>query len=174
MGDNEAAIGETRFERGQRILSQQPFSVLLGTELVRADEHGVELRIPLRAEFLQQHGFAHGGLLSYAADNALTFAGGMALGGRPVLTSEYKINYAADPRLVVVRLSRNFGHQAAISAGIDLAVGEAVIVRAQVVYAGRKQAVARCDVFTLRDGVETLVAVGQGTTVVVEQPASTT
>jgi uncharacterized protein (TIGR00369 family) len=150
MGDNEAAIGETRFERGQRILSQQPFSVLLGTELVRADEHGVELRIPLRAEFLQQHGFAHGGLLSYAADNALTFAGGMALGGRPVLTSEYKINY------------------------VRPAVGEAVIVRAQVVYAGRKQAVARCDVFTLRDGVETLVAVGQGTTVVVEQPASTT
>ena len=34
----------------------------------------------------------------------------------------------ADPRFRGVRLSRNFGHQAAISAGLDLARGEAVVV----------------------------------------------
>ena len=34
----------------------------------------------------------------------------------------------ADPRLKIVRLSRNFGHQAAISAGIDCAGGDAVIL----------------------------------------------
>jgi glycosyltransferase involved in cell wall biosynthesis len=34
----------------------------------------------------------------------------------------------ADPRFKVIRLSRNFGHQIAITAGIDLAVGEAVII----------------------------------------------
>jgi polyisoprenyl-phosphate glycosyltransferase len=33
-----------------------------------------------------------------------------------------------DPRLTVVQLSRNFGHQVAISAGMDLARGEAVII----------------------------------------------
>jgi glycosyltransferase involved in cell wall biosynthesis len=33
-----------------------------------------------------------------------------------------------DPRVKVVALSRNFGHQAAITAGLDLASGEAVIV----------------------------------------------
>jgi polyisoprenyl-phosphate glycosyltransferase len=33
-----------------------------------------------------------------------------------------------DPRVKVVRLSRNFGHQVAITAGIDLASGDAVIV----------------------------------------------
>ena len=33
-----------------------------------------------------------------------------------------------DPRVKVVRLSRNFGHQLAISAGIDFAAGDAVIV----------------------------------------------
>lgn len=33
-----------------------------------------------------------------------------------------------DPRFKVVRLSRNFGHQVAITAGLDLARGEAVIV----------------------------------------------
>ena len=35
---------------------------------------------------------------------------------------------ASDPRLRVVRLSRNFGHQAAITAGLDEARGDAVVV----------------------------------------------
>jgi dolichol-phosphate mannosyltransferase len=33
-----------------------------------------------------------------------------------------------DPHVVVLHLSRNFGHQAAVSAGIDAAVGDAVVV----------------------------------------------
>ena len=35
---------------------------------------------------------------------------------------------AADSRVVVLQLSRNFGHQAAVSAGIDHARGQAVVV----------------------------------------------
>jgi dolichol-phosphate mannosyltransferase len=35
---------------------------------------------------------------------------------------------AQEPRIRVVRLSRNFGHQIALTAGVDLAAGEAVIV----------------------------------------------
>jgi len=35
---------------------------------------------------------------------------------------------ASDPRIRVVRLSRNFGHQIALTAGVDLAAGDAVIV----------------------------------------------
>ncbi len=35
---------------------------------------------------------------------------------------------SVDPRVRVVELSRNFGHQAAISAGLDLADGDAVII----------------------------------------------
>src|SRR5262249_3929556 len=34
---------------------------------------------------------------------------------------------AGDPRVVVIQLSRNFGHQAALSAGLDRARGDAVI-----------------------------------------------
>jgi dolichol-phosphate mannosyltransferase len=35
---------------------------------------------------------------------------------------------ARDPRFRLVRFSRNFGHQAAITAGIDLAAGDAVVI----------------------------------------------
>lgn len=35
---------------------------------------------------------------------------------------------AAEPRLTLINLSRNFGHQLAITAGMDLARGEAVVV----------------------------------------------
>jgi dolichol-phosphate mannosyltransferase len=35
---------------------------------------------------------------------------------------------AADPRVVLVRLARNFGHQIAITAGVDVARGDAVVV----------------------------------------------
>ncbi len=34
----------------------------------------------------------------------------------------------ADPRLKILRLSRNFGHQVAVTAGLDVAAGDAVIV----------------------------------------------
>ena len=77
---------------GRRILASQPFSVLLGAELLRLADGRAELRIPIRGELKQQHGFVHGGVISYAADNALTFAGGSVLGA-DVVTSEFKINY---------------------------------------------------------------------------------
>ena len=43
----------------------------------------------------------------------------------PVLLREKQ---AADPRVVVVALSRNFGHQAALSAGLRIASGQAVVL----------------------------------------------
>ena len=44
-------------------------------------------------------------------------------------THELMVNAArTDPRIRVVRLSRNFGHQIALTAGMDLAAGDAVIV----------------------------------------------
>ena len=77
---------------GRRVLPSQPFSVLLGAELLTFREGNAELKVPLRADLKQQHGFIHGGVISYAADNALTYAGGSVL-GPSVVTSEFKINY---------------------------------------------------------------------------------
>ena len=96
------------------------------------------MHVPIGESVKQQHGFVHGGVLSYAADNALTYAGGSALGLR-VVTAEFKINY------------------------LRPAIGERLIARAEAVHTGKTQSVCRCDVFVLQDGVEKLCAVAQGT-----------
>ena len=109
-----------------------------------------DFEIPIREELLQQNGFVHGGVVSYAADNALTFAGGSAL-GPAVLTSEYKINYLKPARGKVLR------------------------AKASVIYASKRQAVCRCEVFAAEeDHSEKLCAVAQGTIVAVatEEPGS--
>ncbi len=124
--------------RGQQVLESQPFSKLIGAVLTRFDPEGTELRIPIKDALRQQHGFVHGGVVSYAADNALTYAGGAALGAA-VVTSEYKINY------------------------VRPAIGQEIIARATAVHAGKSQAVCRCDVFVVNQGKEILCAVAQGT-----------
>jgi uncharacterized protein (TIGR00369 family) len=124
--------------RGQQVLVSQPFSKLVGAILTRFDPEGTELRIPITDALRQQHGFVHGGVISYAADNALTYAGGAAL-GTAVVTSEYKINY------------------------VRPAIGQEIIARAAAVHAGKSQAVCRCDVFVVNEGKEILCAVAQGT-----------
>jgi uncharacterized protein (TIGR00369 family) len=125
---------------GQRALASQPFSALLGAQLTAFADGIAELVLPTRPELLQQHGFVHGGVLGYLADNALTFAGGSVL-GEAVLTSEFKINY------------------------VRPASGERLIARAVVVGRSQTQAVCRCDIFAVKDGQEKLCAAAQGTIV---------
>ncbi len=128
-------------EFGRQILAAQPFSTLLGAELIRFEQGLAELRLTLKPQHMQQHGFAHGGVVAYMADNALTYAGGSVLGGN-VLTLEIKVNYTRP------------------------AIGAALIARASVVSSGRTQAVCRCDVFAVaQDGQEKLCAAAQGTIV---------
>jgi uncharacterized protein (TIGR00369 family) len=126
------------FAVGQNVLAQQPFSRLLGTELVEFSARGAVLKIPIRDELKQQFGFVHGGVLAYAADNALTYAGAIGLGVE-VVTAEFKINY------------------------LKPAQGDFLLARAVLVNAGKTQAVCRCDVYAVHAGGETLCAVAQGT-----------
>ncbi|PBB05721.1 PaaI family thioesterase [Salimicrobium humidisoli] len=135
MGNNDF------FDRAEQALKAQTFSQLVGTELKEYKPGEVVLEIPIKDNLLQQHKFVHGGVVSYAADNALTFAGGSTLGPN-VLTSEYKINY------------------------VRPAFGEKLIARASVIYSGKRQAVCRCDVFVQDvEGEEKLCATSQGTIV---------
>jgi len=135
---------ETLLDLGTQILASQPFSVLLGAELLRFSQGFAELKIPIRPELKQQHGFVHGGVLSYAADNALTFAGGSVL-GPAVVTSEFKINY------------------------LKPATGNFLVARATVIHFSKSQAVCRCDVFVSNEGRERLCATSQGTIVRLDQ-----
>lgn len=124
--------------QGQQILSLQPFSALLGAQLDAFSPGHAELSLPVAPGLLQQHGFVHGGVLSYLADNALTFAGGSVLGDS--VTAEFKINY--------LRPAKD---------------AERLLAVATVVGSGKTQAVCRCDIFVLRGDERTLCAAAQGT-----------
>jgi dolichol-phosphate mannosyltransferase len=49
-------------------------------------------------------------------------------GSRDSTLTELQSIYAADPNVSVVELSRNFGHQSAVSAGLEAAQGEVVVI----------------------------------------------
>jgi uncharacterized protein (TIGR00369 family) len=129
------------FRFGVDALDSQPFSRLVGCSLEVLEPGRAVLRIPLRPEHRQQFGFVHGGVLSYAADNALTFAGGSMLGPN-VLTSEFKINF------------------------IRPASGSMLIARAESVNRGRRQSVCVCNIHVVDgSGSELLCAIALGTIV---------
>lgn len=62
----------------QAMLSAQPFSVLVGARLTALGAGEAKPELDVRDELRQQDGFLHGGVLSYAVDNAITFAAGAA------------------------------------------------------------------------------------------------
>jgi uncharacterized protein (TIGR00369 family) len=123
---------------GRAVLARQPFSVMLDARLDALTPGRAELSLPLAPKLLQQHGFAHGGVLAYLADNALTFAGGSVLGDS--VTVEFKVNY--------------------LRPATD---AERLLAVASVVGSGKTQAVCRCDVFLVRGDERTLCAAAQGT-----------
>jgi len=141
-------MSDKLLQLGRRILKEQPFSVFIGADLTSFESGSAELRLPVRPEHLQQHGFVHGGVVSYLADNALTYAGGSIDPGRGVVTSEFKINY------------------------LRPAIGDALVARASVVYAGKNQIVCRCDVYALTGGEEKICATAQGTIAPLGAPAA--
>lgn len=125
-------------EMGRQVLTAQPFSMLIGADLIGFAVGSAELKVPIKNELKQQNGFLHGGVVSYAADNALTYVGGSVL-GPGVVTSEFKINY------------------------VRPAMGDYIVARATAIYVGKTQAVCRCDVFAVKDAKESLCATAQGT-----------
>jgi uncharacterized protein (TIGR00369 family) len=129
---------EVTLDRYRAVLASQPFSVLVGASLDAVEPGHAQISLLIKPELLQQHGFVHGGVVAYLADNALTCAGGTVLGDS--LTAEFKINFV----------------RPAIGPGRLLA--DAVSV-AQ----GKTQAVCRCDIYVVRDDERKLCAVAQGT-----------
>jgi uncharacterized protein (TIGR00369 family) len=124
----------------RQIFEAQPFSRLVGAQLVEVGSDSAEIQLKVRDDLTQQHGYVHGGVISYLADNALTFAGGIALGG-DALTAEFKINYLRPAR------------------------GHLLIARAKAIGIGRRQAVTQCEILVCDHDGKHLCAVAQGTVV---------
>lgn len=137
-GESNGPQSSALLTHGQAVLAQQPFSKLLDAQLEAFAPGRAHLSVPVTLALLQQHGFVHGGVLSYLADNALTFAGGSVLGD--AVTAEFKINY--------LRPAKD---------------ADKLLAIATVVGSGKTQAVCRCDVFVVRGTEHTLCAAAQGT-----------
>ncbi|MFC0624822.1 PaaI family thioesterase [Kribbella deserti] len=130
---------ELTLDDAREVLAAQPFSVLLGAKVTAFGNSAATLEIDVRPELLQQNGYLHGGVLAYAADNAITFAAGTTL-GPSVLTTGVTINYLAP------------------GAGITLRA------EAEVAHTGSRQATCVCRLSMLAgDGSVTLSALAQGT-----------
>jgi len=135
-------------DQAQRVLDAQPFSRLLGASITRLDDSGIQLSLDIRDELRQQSGFIHGGVLSYLADNAITYACGLGLGA-DIVTSGYTIEYVSPAR-----------------------DGARLLADASLVSAGRTKALGRCEIFIEdHDGNTKLVAVAQGTSMVRQRGA---
>jgi len=135
---------ELTLELAEKVLAAQPFSVLLGARITAFGDSGATLEVDVRPDLLQQNGFLHGGVLGYTADNAITFAGGTAL-GPAVLTGGFTVDYLRPAR------------------------GDVLRAEAWVLHAGGRQATCRCDLSMVgADGTVTLCAVAQGTVIAVK------
>ena len=132
-------------DTAQAVLAAQPFSMLVGARMTQFGDGGATLVIPVRDELRQQNGFVHGGVLSYAADNALTFAAGTVLGAN-IMTAGFTITYLRPAQGVLLRAD------------------------ARADASTRRQALCRCDIYAVQDdGSEVLCAAAQGTATV-KQP----
>lgn len=122
----------------RQVMEIQPFTRWTGVELVKVERGLVETRLKLRKEEMtQHHGFLHGGLVAFLADNAAAYAAATEVGD--VLTSQFSLNF--------------------LSPG----VGEAFTTRARVVKAGKRQVTVRVDVFAETEGREKLIAIATAT-----------
>jgi uncharacterized protein (TIGR00369 family) len=116
-----------------------------GAKITAQSAGKVEISAPVLTLATQQHGVGHAGLTFALADTAAGYAALTLMpAGREVMTAEAKINLLAP------------------------AMGELLIARGEVVRSGRRLSVVRAEVFALRDGIETCIAVLQGTMIPVD------
>ncbi|MBC7102242.1 MAG: PaaI family thioesterase [Parvibaculum sp.] len=134
--------GETPFERVSRVLTEQPFSMLVGAKVGKVERGRAALTVENRPDLTQNNGYIHGGVIGYLADNASGCAASTMLpeGAVSLVTSEYKLNL------------------------LRPATGRRAIARGEVVKAGRRQCVVETRVVcTDEAGKETLVAIALAT-----------
>jgi uncharacterized protein (TIGR00369 family) len=128
--------------------ARQAFMATLGATLTRVESGTVEIRLPVRSDLTQQHGFVHAGAVAAIADSACGYAAySLMPAGTGVLTVEYKINLMAP------------------------AAGEFLLARGRVLRAGRTLSVCQADVVAVSANVERAVALLTATIMTVRDRA---
>lgn len=132
-------------ERVTESFGRQKVMQTIGAVLTRVEYGTVEIEMPFSADFTQQHGFLHAGILSTALDSACGYA---ALTVMPedaaVLTIEFKINLLSPGR------------------------GERFLFRGEVTKPGSTIIVSDGRGYAIGDGPAKLVASMTGTMMVVK------
>lgn len=120
--------------------ARQPAMHSLGIEISSLEPGRIELTMPYNANFAQQHGFVHAGIISTALDSACGYAAfSLMEDDAAVLTVEFKTNLLAP------------------------ADGQRFVFRAEVVKPGRTLTVANATAYAVKDGTEKAVATMTGT-----------
>jgi uncharacterized protein (TIGR00369 family) len=132
---------DTAFEaRVRASFARQTAMATLGIEIVSVTAGEVELKMPYAADYTQQHGFTHAGIITTALDTACGYAAfSLMPDNAAVLTVEFKTNLLAPAR------------------------GDYFLFRAHVVKPGRTITVCDAQAFAIEDGKEKLVATMTGT-----------
>ena len=113
----------------------QPAMRTLGISIARLEPGEVDLAMAYAADFTQQNGFIHAGIITAGLDNACGIAAFTLMPeGSDILTVEFKTNLLAPAR------------------------GERFLFRGQVIKPGRTLTVSEGRAYGLDDGNETLVA----------------
>ncbi|KXP07123.1 PaaI family thioesterase [Tsukamurella tyrosinosolvens] len=130
------------------VLDAQPFNAVVGARITAFGSGNAELVLDIEDRHRQQFGVAHGGVLAYLADNALTFAAGSVL-GTDVLTGGVDVSYLRAARDGRLRTT------------------------ATVVHRARTHAVTTAEIWHETDGAEPrLCAIARGTVFVTAPGAS--
>ncbi len=112
----------------------------LGVSIARLEPGEVDLEMAYSAEFTQQNGFVHAGIITAGLDNACGVAAFTLMpAGADILTVEFKTNLLAPAK------------------------GKRFFFRARVVKPGRTLTFCEAHAFAEEDGRETLVASMSGT-----------
>jgi uncharacterized protein (TIGR00369 family) len=130
------------------VFATQPAMRTLGVSVARLEPGMAELEMPYSADFSQQNGFVHSGILAAAMDNACGVA---ALTLMPaisnMLTVEFKINM------------------------LSPAKGERFLLRAEVIKPGRTIVFCDARAVAVENGSESLVATMTTTMMVIARHA---
>jgi uncharacterized protein (TIGR00369 family) len=119
---------------------QQRAMKTLGISIARLEPGEVDLAMDYAAEFTQQHGFVHAGIITAGLDNACGIAAFTLMPpSTGILTVEFKTNLLAPAR------------------------GERFAFRATVLKPGRTLTVCEARAYAAHDGMETLIATMSGT-----------